>query len=112
VPNPSAAERAIWDRTPAREHPLVWTRPSGRRSMLVGATAGEIVGWPERAGRELLDSLLEWSTRPRYVLRHTWRRGDLVIWDNTGMLHRALPYSESSARLMHRTSLAGEEAVA
>ncbi|MET8649652.1 TauD/TfdA dioxygenase family protein [Nocardia aurea] len=112
VPNPSEAERAIWDRTPAREHPLVWTRPTGRRSMLVGATAGRIVGWSDAAGRELLDRLLVWSTRPRYVLRHTWRRGDLVIWDNTGMLHRALPYSESSARLMHRTSLAGEEAVA
>lgn len=33
-------------------------------------------------------------------------------WDSTGMLHRAQPYSESSARLMHRTSIAGEEAVA
>lgn len=37
---------------------------------------------------------------------------DLVVWDNTIMLHRAMPYGESSSRLMHRTSLAGEEAVA
>jgi alpha-ketoglutarate-dependent taurine dioxygenase len=37
--------------------------------------------------------------------------GDLVIWDNTGMLHRAQPYGEGSSRLMHRTSLAGVEAV-
>jgi alpha-ketoglutarate-dependent taurine dioxygenase len=49
---------------------------------------------------------------PQFVLRHHWRRGDLVIWDNTGMLHRALPYSRTSARLMHRTTLVGEEEVA
>jgi alpha-ketoglutarate-dependent taurine dioxygenase len=46
------------------------------------------------------------------VVRHRWRRGDLVIWDNTGVLHRALPYGAASRRLMHRTTLVGEEAVA
>ncbi len=111
-PNPSPKERAAWDRNPSREHPLVWTRRSGRKSLLVGATAGEVVGRPADEGRALLDRLLEWSTQPQFTLRHQWRQGDLVIWDNTGMLHRALPYSQASARLMHRTSLAGEEAVA
>lgn len=112
VPNPSAKQRAIWDRTPTREHPLVWTRHTGRQSMLLGATAAQVVGRSAADSQALLDRLLDWATRPRYVLRHTWRRGDLVVWDNTGMLHRALPYRESSVRLMHRTSLAGEEAVA
>jgi alpha-ketoglutarate-dependent taurine dioxygenase len=59
----------------------------------------------------LLDHLLEWSTQPQFVLRHHWRRGDLVIWDNTGMLHRALPFESTSQRLLHRTTLVGEEAV-
>ncbi|WP_280425992.1 TauD/TfdA dioxygenase family protein [Nocardia carnea] len=111
-PNPSPKERAAWDRNPAREHPLVWTRRSGRKSLLLGSTAGEVVGHTPAEGRALLDRLLEWATQPRFVLRHRWRVGDLVIWDNTGILHRARPYSEQSARLMHRTSLAGEEAVA
>ena len=111
-PDPTPEERAAWDRNPAREHPLVWTRRSGRKSLLVGSTAGEVVGMSAEEGRALLDRLLDWATQPRFVLRHQWRRGDLVIWDNTGMLHRALPYGESSARLMHRTSLAGQEAVA
>ena len=47
---------------------------------------------PPEEGRALLDRLLEWATQPQFTLRHQWRRGDLVIWDNTGMLHRALPY--------------------
>jgi alpha-ketoglutarate-dependent taurine dioxygenase len=111
-PEPSPDERAARDRVPAREHPLVWTRRDGRRSLLIGATAGEVVGVPASEGRSLLDRLLDWSTSPRFTLRHRWRRGDLVVWDNTGLLHRAQPYTSDSARLMHRTTIAGEEAIA
>jgi alpha-ketoglutarate-dependent taurine dioxygenase len=110
-PDPSPAERARWDKVPAREHPLVWTRRNGRKSLLIGATAGEVVGWPAATGSTLLGRLLEWATQPQFTIRHSWRVGDLVIWDNTGMLHRAQPYGEDSSRLMHRTSLAGIEAV-
>ncbi|MEX5632612.1 TauD/TfdA dioxygenase family protein [Parafrankia sp. FMc2] len=111
-PDPTPEERAAWDRNPTREQPVVWTRGNGRRSLLVGSTAGEVVGLPADEGRALLDRLLAWATQPQFVLRHRWRQGDLVIWDNTGMLHRALPYGPTSTRLMHRASLAGEEAVA
>jgi alpha-ketoglutarate-dependent taurine dioxygenase len=111
-PDPTPEERALWDRVPSREHPLVWTRQDGRKSLLIGATAGEVVGRSPEDGRALLDRLLEWSTRPEFVVRHHWRRGDLVIWDNTGLLHRALPYPSDSPRLMHRTTIAGEEAIA
>ncbi|WP_425826604.1 TauD/TfdA dioxygenase family protein [Streptomyces fractus] len=111
-PDASPKQRAAWDRVPTRQHPLVWTRGNGRKSLLVGATAGEIVGRPVEEGRALLDHLTRWATQPRFALRHRWRRGDLVIWDNTGMLHHALPFEPTSRRLMHRTTLVGEEAVA
>lgn len=111
--NPTATEdeRKSWERVPARIHPLVWTRRNGRKSMLLGATAQEIVGWPLSEGRALLDRLLAWSTQPRFTLRHEWHQGDLVIWDNTGMLHRATHFEPTSVRLLHRTTLAGEELV-
>ena len=111
-PDPTPRERAAWDRAPAREHPLVWQRRDGRRSLLIGATAGEVVGMSAEAGRALLDELLAWSTQPQFVLRHRWQVGDLVVWDNTGMLHRAIPYEPTSRRLLHRTTLVGEEVVA
>jgi alpha-ketoglutarate-dependent taurine dioxygenase len=111
-PGASQEERAGWDRVPARVHPLVWTRRSGRRSLLLGATADEVVGMPREEGRALLADLLERATKPGATLRQHWRRGDLVIWDNTGMLHRALPFEPVSPRVMHRTTLAGEEEVA
>ncbi|MEU1980978.1 TauD/TfdA family dioxygenase [Nocardia sp. NPDC019395] len=110
-PDPTDAERAGWARVPERVHPLVWTRRNGRKSLLLGATAAEVIDWPADRGRALLDRLLDWSTQPEFTLRQTWRVGDLVVWDNTGMLHRALPFAPTSLRLMHRTTLAGEETV-
>ena len=111
-PDTTADERAAWDRVPSRVHPLVWKRRDGRRSLLLGATAEHVVGWPDDASSALLDRLLDWTTQPQFVLRHRWRRGDLVVWDNTGMLHRALPFEPTSPRLMHRTTLVGVEPVA
>ena len=94
------------------EHPLVWTHESGRKSLLIGHHADYIVGMPKPQGRALLNRLLEWAGQPDFSCRHTWQKGDFAMWDNTGALHRALPYSEDSGRRMHRTTVAGYEAVA
>jgi alpha-ketoglutarate-dependent taurine dioxygenase len=110
-PDASPEKRATWAQAPSREHPLVWTHRDGRKSLLIGATADHVVGLGPAESRALLGELLDWSTGPRFVLRHRWTVGDLVVWDNTGMLHRALPYEPTSRRLMHRTTLVGEEPV-
>ena len=94
-----------------KEHPLVWTHQSGRKSMVIGTTADHIVGKSVPAGRAQLIRLQEWAAQPAYSLRHKWTKGDFVIWDNTGALHRAIPYEASTGRMMHRTSIAGTEAV-
>jgi alpha-ketoglutarate-dependent taurine dioxygenase len=111
-PNPTDKQRAAWAKVPSREHPLVWTRRNGRKSLLVGATTDHVVGMRPDESRKLLDRLLAWATQPEFVVRHKWTQGDLVAWDNTGMLHRAMPYDPTSPRLMHRTTLAGVEAIA
>ena len=110
-PDPSPAEVKAWRSRPIREHPLVWTHRSGRKSLVVGATASHVVGMSEDEGRALLGRLLQWATRPEFVYRHQWRVGDLVIWDNRGVLHRALAYDPDSPRLMHRTTLVGDEPI-
>ena len=94
-----------------KEHPLVWTHTSGRKSMVIGTTADHVVGQSIAAGRALLVRLQEWAAQPDFSLRHEWDEGDFVIWDNTGAMHRALPYEATSGRLMHRTSIAGTESV-
>jgi alpha-ketoglutarate-dependent taurine dioxygenase len=109
--NPSPEEVAIWRRRPPKEHPLVWRHLSGRRSLVLGATTDQVVGMTPDDGRELLDDLLARSTTPDRVYRHEWSVGDVVIWDNRGVLHRACPYDPTSPRDMHRTTFAGDEPI-
>lgn len=108
-PEMSYDEVAFWQQSPTKECPIVWTHQSGRKSLLLGATADYVVGYSVEESRALLARLRDWSTQPQYVYRHRWEIGDLVIWDNTGTMHRAMPYAADSGRLMHRTILAGEE---
>jgi alpha-ketoglutarate-dependent taurine dioxygenase len=110
-PNPSDEEVANWRMRPPKVHPLVWKHQSGRNSLVLGATASHIEGMDEDEGRALLKDLLDRATRPDRVCRHTWDVGDMVIWDNRGVLHRACPYDANSARDMHRCTLAGDEPI-
>jgi alpha-ketoglutarate-dependent taurine dioxygenase len=109
-PEASEKEVAAWRRVPTHDMSLVWRRKDGRRSLVIGATAEHIIGMDADESRALLDELLEWSTQPRFRYTHEWQEGDLVIWDNTGMLHRALPYDPASQRTLHRTTVYGDEA--
>jgi alpha-ketoglutarate-dependent taurine dioxygenase len=110
-PNPTEEEVARWRMRPPKEHPLVWQHRDGRRSLVIGATASHVVGLPEEEGRAILQDLLDHATQPERVYRHRWEVGDLVIWDNRGVLHRACEYDPSSARDMHRCTLSGDEPI-
>src|SRR6266853_223323 len=80
-------------------HPLVRTIPrSLRRSLYVASHASRIIDWPVPEGRLLLRDLIEHATRPEFVYRHSWRPGDLVIWDNRATMHRALPFDDTKYR--------------
>ncbi len=94
------------------ELPLVWNHRSGRKSLVLGCTAYQVMGMSPKDSAELLVMLREWATQPDFVYRHEWSVGDTVIWDNTGTMHRAIPYDPASGRMMHRTKLEGEEAFA
>src|SRR5690606_8340847 len=107
-PSPSYEELLRWQSHEPKIHPLVWTHASGRKSLVLGANAESVVGMDGPAGRALLCRLLEWSTQPHYVYTHEWTVGDMLIWDNTGVMHRVEPYPLDSGRMMHRTTLVGE----
>ena len=111
-PNPSEQELAIWRRGGSKEHPLIWRHRTGRKSIVLGATADHIVGMPAGDSRALVAKLTEHSTRREIVYSHEWQVGDLVIWDNCGTMHRVIPYDAASGRMMHRTTLHGVEAIA
>ncbi len=103
---------AYWRSIPDRTHNLVWTHESGRKSLVIGCHASHVEGMDKKESDALIQELLTWTTQPDLVYRHEWNVGDLVIWDNTGVLHRAEPYALDSGREMDRTTLLGEEAFA
>jgi len=80
-------------------HPLIRTIPrSHRKSLYVASHASRIIDWPVPEGRLLLRDLIEHATQPEFVYRHSWRVGDLVIWDNRATMHRARPFDDAKHR--------------
>jgi alpha-ketoglutarate-dependent taurine dioxygenase len=112
VPQPGYNELRMWQSMKPRSQPLVWTHRDGRKSLVLGATASHVEGMGYEEGRLLLAKLLDWATQPQYVYTHHWKIGDLVVWDNTGTMHRVEPYDFNAGRLLYRTTLEGEEMLA
>jgi alpha-ketoglutarate-dependent taurine dioxygenase len=108
-PEPTYAELQAWQTFQPNTLPLVWTHRSGRKSLVLGSTASHVEGMDLREGWALLTRLREYATQPQFVYRHEWTVGDMLIWDNTGTMHRAMAYALDSGRLMHRTTIEGEE---
>ncbi|MBT8408990.1 MAG: TauD/TfdA family dioxygenase, partial [Alphaproteobacteria bacterium] len=72
----------------------------------------EFVGVEKEEGFTLLGELMAHATEDRFIYRHKWRRGDMVIWDNRCSMHQAnKDYDMSQLRLMHRLMLEGTKPV-
>jgi len=113
TPNPTDEQLAIWRRRgSSKEHPLVWRHRSGRKSLVLGATVERILGMSDEQSHALEQKLTAHATRREIVYSHEWQVGDLVVWDNCGTMHRVIPYDAASGRMMHRTTLHGDEAIA
>jgi alpha-ketoglutarate-dependent 2,4-dichlorophenoxyacetate dioxygenase len=82
---------------------------TGRKSIYAGAHASHIVGWPREESRAFIKWLNEFATQPQFCYSHRWRVGDLVVWDNRAVLHRATAYdTQRHKRLMQRTTVGGD----
>jgi alpha-ketoglutarate-dependent 2,4-dichlorophenoxyacetate dioxygenase len=89
---------------PSRQR-LVRRHPgTGRKSLYLSAHASHVSGWPVADGRLLLLDLNSHATQPRFVYRHTWRVGDLLIWDNRWTMHRGRPHDETKPRDLRRAT--------
>ena len=98
--------------TPDIAHPIVRTHPyTGRKALYV--TAGEcvgIAGMPDDEALALIAELDAHCVRPEFCYRHSWRVGDLVMWDNASAMHLAIcDYALPERRLMHRTTVIGSQ---
>ncbi len=97
-------------RFPPVSQPLVRVHPAtGAKSLYVcPAVISHIEGVDPIEGAELIQTLIAHTTQPRFVYRHRWQQGDLVMWDNRAVLHTASLFDhERYQRLMYRTTVAG-----
>ncbi len=91
---------------PAVTHPLVRLMPYGRKSLYIGGHCTGVVGWPEDEALRLIAELYDFATQERYIYRHRWKQGDIVIWDNRCTMHRATPLeSDAYKRDVRRTTI-------
>lgn len=103
----SAAEKRD---APTNAWPLARTHPdTGRIALFMGMHACWLDGMPRDAGRAKIEALEAHATADRFIYRHNWRAGDLLMWDNRCLLHRADPNFDAAKhpRVMHRTCLRG-----
>ncbi|MDE2008092.1 MAG: TauD/TfdA family dioxygenase [Rhodospirillales bacterium] len=99
------AQQAVPD---AVRHPLIRVHPeTGRESLYINPIRIEAIdGLAEAEALALLDALLAHATRPEFEYRHVWRAGDLVMWDNRCLLHKANgDYDMSQERYLYRAML-------
>jgi taurine dioxygenase len=92
-------------------HPVVRTHPeSGRKAIYINPIRIEgILGLDHKEALPLLAELLEHATAERFQYRHQWRRGDLVMWDNRCLLHKANgDYDMDQTRYLYRVMLQGD----
>ena len=89
--------------------PVIKTHPeTGRKSIYTGRHAFAIDGMDAGAATALLDQLLDDACQPPRTYLHAWTVGDLVVWDNRRMMHRAEPYDPRHARVLRASRISGE----
>ncbi|GAC70399.1 TauD/TfdA dioxygenase family protein [Gordonia soli] len=108
----------VWDGKEVTElvpvrHPVVRIHPeTGRKSLFVNpGFTSHIEGVSEAESRGILDLLYAHMTKPEHIVRHRWRLGDVVLWDNRNTLHYANRDYGTTRRVMHRITMRGDAPV-
>jgi alpha-ketoglutarate-dependent taurine dioxygenase len=102
--------RDSWPRFPARTLPMV--RPqfkTGRKALILGSSADHVVGMDRAESDALIKRLNAHMTSPQFIMRHEWKMGDVLIWDNTSTMHRATPYPADCGRKHARVQFYAHE---
>jgi alpha-ketoglutarate-dependent taurine dioxygenase len=110
-PDASAEAAVDWRRPLPATQPLVWAHQNGRKSLMLGISASHVEGMHPADSYDLLGRLRQHLVQPKFVYTHEWRMGDLVVWNNTGTMHRARPFDPAVERLLLRFTIEGEEAI-
>ncbi|MGZ8230526.1 MAG: TauD/TfdA dioxygenase family protein [Burkholderiales bacterium] len=104
------------EEVPGPVHPLVRVHPvTGKRALYLGRRrdwpSNHIIGMSNEESEKLLDALWKHATQPKYAWQHTWRIGDVVLWDNRCAMHYRSEVDATQARVLYRTVVNGEAVI-
>lgn len=104
------AERASM---PPAWQPLVRRHPvTGRKSLYISPIYNDAVeGLDTEAARSLIDDLTAFAAQPRFTYKHRWEPHDVLMWDNRCTVHAVTPHDPTERRVMHRTTISGDQPV-
>jgi taurine dioxygenase len=104
----SAGKKVIDENAQNAIHPVVRTIPETRRKSLFVSRlmTDSIIGLPEQESRALLNRITDHCEQPKFIYRHQWRIGDILMWDNRCSTHARMDFDGSQRRLMKRIALA------
>jgi taurine dioxygenase len=113
-------ERAHLDRPPLNEeqkaatppvtHPIVIRHPeTGRKALYMSAVfVRRFDGMGDEESQQIINEIIDFASQPQFEYAHSWTPGDVIVWDNRSLLHKALPFDQENARRrMHRTTIRG-----
>ena len=91
--------------------PLVKQHPeTGRKAIYAGRHAYDIAGMSAQESETFLAELMDWACQPPRIYSHNWQVGDLVVWDNRCIMHRAAEYDTSHPRVLQSSRISGDPA--
>jgi alpha-ketoglutarate-dependent taurine dioxygenase len=98
---------------PPAWQPLVRRHPvTGRKSLYISPIYNDAVeGLDDDAARRLIDELTEFAAQPRFMYKHRWEPDDMLMWDNRCTIHAVTPHDPTERRVMHRTTIVGDQPV-
>jgi alpha-ketoglutarate-dependent 2,4-dichlorophenoxyacetate dioxygenase len=106
--DPALVTEAESAANPPVRQPVVRAENPNGPALYLGAHARTIEGWEDAESRALIDRLVAFATQPPFVYSHRWAPGDVLVWDNRAVMHRATPFAASGERRrMVRTTVAG-----
>ena len=106
--DPALVTEAEAAANPPVRQPVVRAENPHGPALYLGAHARAIEGWDQAESRALIERLVAFATQPPFVYSHRWAPGDVLVWDNRAVMHRATPFAASGERRrMVRTTVAG-----
>jgi taurine dioxygenase len=101
-----AAMPAVWQPM-VRKHPV-----TGRKSLYISPIYNDAIeGMASQDARQLIAELTKIAADPRFVYTHRWETDDVLMWDNRCTMHQVTPFDPRERRVMHRTTITGQDPV-